>query len=138
MTPHECEEVVTLCLKNWERETNELWPDDEFSAWEKLNDSIEAKPDEGWQLILELIAKTNSERVLGMIAAGPLEDLLAKHPHEVIDRIEQRALSDTKFRFCLGGVWQHATPDDVWRRLYAFCENLIAMGLEEWRPPARG
>ena len=52
-----------------------------------------------------------------MLAAGPMEDLLSYHGAEVIDRVEQRAAIDPKFKELLGGAWQLMTPDEIWHRV---------------------
>ena len=51
------------------------------------------------------------------LSAGPLEDLLVYHGHEVIDRVESEARSNPKFASLLGGVWKNAMADDIWRRI---------------------
>lgn len=77
-----------------------------------------ASPDEQWDLVLELIAAApDNDEVLGRIAAGPIEGLLAKHGAAVIARIEALADRDMKFRRILTGVWQHEMPDDIWLRV---------------------
>lgn len=72
-----------------------------------------------WQFILAVLARRPSERVLGMLAAGPLEDLLAYAGKFYIDRVELEARRNPAFRHLLGGVWQNRTPDELWRRVEA-------------------
>ncbi|HEY0505043.1 MAG TPA: hypothetical protein VGD42_16290 [Lysobacter sp.] len=75
--------------------------------------------DEMWQFILAVLARRPSERVLRMLAAGPLEDLLAYAGKFYIDRVELEARRNPAFRHLLGGVWQNRTPDELWRRVEA-------------------
>jgi hypothetical protein len=62
--------------------------------------------------------------VLAYLAAGPLEDLLARHPHAFIDRIERLATSDAHFRRAVSGVWGwNSIPSDVRARLDTLLED---------------
>jgi hypothetical protein len=56
---------------------------------------------------------------MALLAAGPLEDLLAHHGELWIDRVEAQAQADPKFNYLLGGVWQNQMTEDVWQRVQA-------------------
>jgi hypothetical protein len=43
--------------------------------------------------------------VFDLVAAGPLEDLVAWHGREVIDLIEPRVGDDESLRRALAGIW---------------------------------
>ncbi len=78
------------------------------------------KPEMVWHLILGVLEREVSQEVLIMVAAGPLEDLLSDWGSEYIDRVEQLARTDEKFRDLLRGVWgRNRMPEDVWIRLQA-------------------
>ena len=53
------------------------------------------------------------------IAAGALEDIIADHGPEVIERIEELARESARFRYLLSGVWPRGqdTARDVWQRV---------------------
>jgi len=70
---------------------------------------------------LELIPPEDDEpnNLLGNLAAGPLEDLLAYHGSEMIDELELLARRNPDFSYLLGGVWQNLMSDDVWKRVQA-------------------
>jgi hypothetical protein len=56
--------------------------------------------------------------MLASVAAGPLEDLLCRHPSAFIDRVETRGKQDAHFRRAVSGVWGWGSmPDDVRKRL---------------------
>ena len=57
--------------------------------------------------------------MLDVLAAGPLEDYIAKLGETVIEQVESRATTDPKFRTLLGGVWRNNMSEDVWRRVQA-------------------
>src|SRR5687768_11475068 len=86
-----------------------------FGEWFDMRDEV----DSIWALILAVLAKDQSNRVLEDLSAGPLEDLLADHGEEVIDRVEREAKLNPDFARLLGGVWQSHIPLDVWQRVQA-------------------
>jgi hypothetical protein len=74
-------------------------------------------PQEALNFIDEVIALSDDEFVGENLAAGPLEDLLAKHGEVMWPQIESRALIDPRMRWLLAGVWRNAIPDGVWNRM---------------------
>lgn len=86
-----------------------------FAAWEGVADLVDRDPEAGWALTLALIAAAPDDQVLANVAAGPLESLISRSPELMIDRVEQQARRDAKFRRCLTGVW--GIPSSVRDRL---------------------
>lgn len=70
-----------------------------------------------WTFILKVVARRPSEWALEVLAAGPLEDLIADKGHYFIDRIELEARRDPVFRRTLHGVWRNASSQEVWDRV---------------------
>lgn len=93
------------------------------SGWERLDDLIYASPFlafEAIKLILHLLAdEADNEPLLGILAAGPLEDLLARHGETMIDAVEAEAGRNEPFRMLLRGVWRNSMTSDVWARMQA-------------------
>jgi hypothetical protein len=87
------------------------WPIQKFFDLE-LDD-----PESIWLAILIIIEKTSSPKVIGILAAGPLEDLIGNHGSKWIDRIELEARRNPKLRYILGGAWQSSTPTEIWARV---------------------
>jgi hypothetical protein len=50
-----------------------------FWAWERLDELVRSEPEEAWKVIEAIRRANGSDRILGNLAAGPLEDLLANH-----------------------------------------------------------
>ena len=75
-------------------------------------------PETLWLLIQRVLQLTEKPDVLGILAAGPLEDLINFHGAAFIERIERKAASDAAFRELLWGVWRSSTPD-IWARVEA-------------------
>jgi hypothetical protein len=91
-----------------------------FEAAEQLDSLVTDKPERAWPLICDFIRRISreDEDLLAYVAAGPLEDLLVRYPHEFIDRIEALAKADPHFRRAVSGVWGwNAIPADVRQRL---------------------
>ena len=73
-----------------------------------------------WQGILNALRNTTpdpSHPTFSNLAAGPLEDLLAQHGAEVIDRVVLEARRSPAFNLLLGGVWQNQMTDEVWSKV---------------------
>jgi len=90
-----------------------------FWAFDRVCDLINDDPDQAWDFILAVLATDRSPEIVGILSAGPLEDLLAYHPYDVIERVEAEARHNPHFASLLGGVWQNKMPDDIWKRVQA-------------------
>lgn len=93
--------------------------EDNFWAFEALYDLVSEDPEEAWPTILQILRLDQSPSVMENLAAGPLEDLLAKHGPAFIDRVEAEAVRDPIFAKLLGGVWRNRMTDEVWARVQA-------------------
>jgi hypothetical protein len=72
-----------------------------------------------WSFILAVLAADQSNRVLEVLSAGPLEDYLVDHGPTVIDAVEREASINPSFASLLGGVWQNSMSAEVWQRVQA-------------------
>lgn len=78
--------------------------DHDFWAWVVANELVEAQPARGWRVVCALVGAAPPGEVLGDVGAGPLEDMIRRHP-TYHAQIVSRAKRDPKFRQCLGNVW---------------------------------
>ncbi len=78
-----------------------------------------ADPEEAWLIILAIKEQAISEDAIALLAAGPMEDLLAHHGNAFIERVEAEARRNPRFNNLLGGVWRSSISEDVWRRVEA-------------------
>ena len=103
-------------------------PDDLFDRAWMLYDLSSQLPVLAWETIKLVIADyteddlfteadTEGRRVVGNLAAGPLEDLLARHGKDMIEAIETEARRDRRMAWAVGCVWQNAMTDDIWARV---------------------
>jgi hypothetical protein len=103
-------------------------PEDIFDRGWVLYDLSFENPELAWVVIQNVVARysesalfteeeTEGRKVLGNLAAGPLEDLLAEHGPNFIDRVETEARRDRRLFWTLGCVWKNSMTDDVWARV---------------------
>ena len=81
-----------------------------------MNMGRDVSPRDCWAAILEILSREPTDEALGILAAGPLEDLINHHGPEFIERIELESRRNKAFRHLLGGVWKSSTPE-IWARV---------------------
>jgi Family of unknown function (DUF6869) len=74
-------------------------------------------PERLWTITKALVTAAPDEATLEYIGAGPLEDLLSGYGEQFIERIEQQAAADTKFKLSLAIVRQSGMSDELLRRV---------------------
>ena len=88
----------------------------------------EEEPELTWQTILLVMRaypeadfyadeKTEAQTVCGVLAAGPVEDLLSFHGHRFIEKFEEEARRDRRMAWLLGGAWQSQMSGEIWQRV---------------------
>ena len=91
---------------------------EEVDAIDKVSDlHLDGDHAKLWEFILAAYSKPMTGRVFAVLAAGPLEDLLADFGPSYIDRVEKLACQDPKFNELLGGVWKSSIHEEVWERV---------------------
>jgi hypothetical protein len=88
-------------------------------AYRELNTLCVGDPDAGLAVVWQICRKNSSDPILEVLAAGPLENLLARHGKVVISRIVELARQDAGFRRLLGGVWSGGIDKTVWAQIRA-------------------
>jgi hypothetical protein len=122
MTPAERDKLVKAYIQRYAerivRDKDNVFVEQDLNWWaeETFQKLVHTDPEAAWELVLQVIENTDNVDVLGILAAGPLEDLVNYHGPQFIERIEQRAAADDTFREMLSGVYVSSTPD-VHRRV---------------------
>ncbi len=93
--------------------------DGEFTMFDLVYD----EPELAWSAILQILTHDLSEMQTALLAAGPLESLLAMHGAQFIDRVEQESKQSERFNHLLGGVWQNQMPKHIWHRVECARKN---------------
>jgi len=97
-------------------------PEHESNFWaieQVLNWSLKLQGDRLWEFITVAYKRDLSQKTRALLAAGPLEALLAKQGPEFIDRVEELARTDLSFNYLLDGVSRNTMTDEIWRRVQA-------------------
>jgi|ERR1700674_945077 len=105
----------------WDKGMVLLKRDNSATQWasDAILDLTYENPEALWDFILEVLQRDPPTEVIAVLAAGPLENCLAKCGTKVIARVEDRAHSDPRFRSLLGGVWRNTMLEKVWARVQA-------------------
>ena len=80
-------------------------------ATDLLHDLINDDPDAAWGHVLVLIREAPNDHLLNCVGAGPLEGLLCAHGPAFVDRVEELAAHDEKFKKSLRWVWGELRMD---------------------------
>ncbi len=88
-----------------------------FWAFQKLDLLCSSDPTRAWRVIAKIMTTTTSEAVLDNLIAGPLESLLARNGHAVIDVVEEEARRNPQFRDLLQGLWRNVIAIEIWQRI---------------------
>lgn len=110
--------------------------DPEEMAWSDLCVfELDAHPEELFAFILRAIRKAENAWQVGLLAAGPLEDLLTAQGPAFVDRLEDQARRSARVRYALTGVWTQDLPDpDVKARIEAARLSAMDSGLDIGAP----
>lgn len=93
-------------------------PDSEWSSDDDtLCGILHSDPDRALSVIFGAMQLIDDQRVLGRLAAGPLEDFLGVHGKTYLDAFHALGLAHRRLREVLDGVWQGAMSKDVWHRI---------------------
>ena len=107
-------EMWNLDVDDPEREKYEWVDDYEYEV-------VYENPDKALDLVLEILKQPISNRTKEVLAAGPLEQVLAVHGSKIILRVEKLARNNAIFANLLGGVWQNSMSEEVWERVQSVC-----------------
>jgi hypothetical protein len=75
------------------------------------------EPERALALVREIVRIEEHPALLGVLAAGLMEDLVVAHGPSIIDAVEAEARSNWRFRQVLGGVWTSSANPAIAERL---------------------
>ena len=104
----------TVAEKNSQEQFDTAW-----ASSIQIDMVLEERFEDLWRLILMIHSLDQSTKVMELLSAGAIEDLLAKRGLDFIGRVEAKAKSDPSFAKVLGGVWKSTMSDEIWSRLQA-------------------
>lgn len=88
--------------------------DETFWAHELMSKMCRIDPEAAWDVIQRIVDRVDDEAMLAFVGSGPLEDLLAQHGKEFIDRVIAEIGRNEKFANVAASIWQNLIPADVW------------------------
>ncbi len=89
-----------------------------FWAIDCMDRFVGERPGLGFRLIVFTLTYLEDPAEIGVLAAGPLENLVCFHGERMIGEIEREAASSAKFRLLLSGVRaEHFVKPEIWRRI---------------------
>lgn len=117
LTDAQAEAWATAFIQYQQLPQNERQSSEQFWATERFMCPADPEHAEDcWRVILEVLWRKPPQCVIGMLAAGALEDLIEDWGAVFIDRIELEARRNPAFRHLLGGIWESGPPE-VWARV---------------------
>ena len=102
---------VTDVVEKWLRESQQA--DGDATMYDVVHD----EPEIAWPAIVQIVGRELTVDQTAVLAAGPLEDLLAVHGAQFIERVELEAARNPRFNHLLGGVWQNQMASEIWERV---------------------
>ncbi len=129
---HTIEALADLWLADHHEDDGD--PDD--MAWSDLCVfELDAHPELLWSFVLRALRKAETVWQAGLVAAGPLEELLTNHGADFIDRLEDQARRSPRIRYALTGVWTQDIQDrDIRGRIEAARLDILDKGLDRGAP----
>ncbi|WP_423221938.1 DUF6869 domain-containing protein [Ideonella margarita] len=107
-----------LLWATWQRDPqNHGRHNDDLIGFDEFDWVVRKHPEHAWQSIVATVSDPRAEPFLGVLAAGPMEDLLGYHGPSFIERVEVEARRNPQFAWMLGGVWQCQMSDEIWARV---------------------
>jgi len=92
--------------------------DENFWAHDCMDTIVGEMPELGLKLIVFALNYFKEPLEIGVLAAGPLENLVHFHGARMIDAIEREAEENEQFRFLLSGIWGESDVDpQIWHRI---------------------
>ena len=109
------------------RVADESFSDDEFAAWEDVEECVVDDPELAWKVLLEVIKRCDpAQRYL--IGAGVLETFFFHHVVGFSERIEEQLHTNAAFFAAFRFTYMGGVPERIWRY---FNGILAALGVPE-------
>jgi len=127
--------ILTTYLRYLTQESDwDMWSD--FV----LDSLVNSKPSEALRAVVTLLEDARGDDgLIGVLAAGPLEDLIKLHAPTIVDEIEIEARRNESFRKALAGTWIWDIDPIVFERIEHAAGEVLAKPLPRGkrRPPRK-
>ena len=85
-------------------------------AERKLSELARVDPNLCLDLIMAILGRDKTDRVVANLAAGALEEMMSENGEKMFDRVAKLSTENADFKKLLGGVWQGDMSDTFWNR----------------------
>lgn len=92
--------------------------EDDFWAWEIVDDLVRSDPKRAWSLILKMLKGAPTFSALASVAAGPLEDLCQYGSKTIAAELPFEIENNKELQYAIVGVWLDE-DDEVYELLEA-------------------
>ncbi|MET0157472.1 MAG: DUF6869 domain-containing protein [Methyloceanibacter sp.] len=103
----------TMSRSYLDREKDEHWS----KLFDFQNELVNNDPLKALELVKAILEIEANPNVLGLLAAGMLEDLIPSQDGPVVDAVVAEAARNPRFRHLLGGVWFYSMSPEVTEKL---------------------
>lgn len=93
--------------------------DNALAGFLALGQLVSESPEQAWQAIVLLLRDAETQSQVAIIGAGPLEDLLVRHPSDALPRLLVAIAADESFRRAAAVVSKSAVSPAVAQALAA-------------------
>lgn len=105
------------------------WPVERVEDFGEIIDCHRDDPDKALAYVVLAASRTDDEGFLGMMGAGPLEDILRDPSPELIERLVAEARKSARFRWLLSIPYQIAIAARAWAAIEKFRVDADAVEL---------
>jgi hypothetical protein len=105
--------------KSWIEAEDKEHSERKESEWQtifEVQDLAYSAPEILWSFVLSVLEQNPTSNVLGMLSAGPLEDLIQDHGEQFLERISTETRLNPAFAALLPKVWIPDAPDAITKK----------------------
>ena len=109
---------------------------DALNDCDELYEATDDDPLKAWEVILEIVNNTSSNRVIEALALVPVENLLTENGLQIIELVEKETYKNPNVKELLLKVSKGYMQEKIWHRLINACgilEEEIKSNILEWR-----
>ena len=102
--------------------------DEEDDWWWAVNSLVHDSPEQAWDAMLAILARTKEGVDIGMLGAGDLETLIANRAEELLPQIEAELETNRTFVKAVSSANLFSLSEQALMSLEAKCRPLLAVG----------
>ena len=114
----EIQKIATTWINLSEFDNNSKEYENSFWAWEAINTAVDKDPENAWNIILCVLEKTDSAKVIENLGAGHLEDMMCSNDSFTLSKIKNEILTNAKLKKCMSFVWLDSEDTNLYKDFY--------------------